>query len=359
MAIHQKITKGFFKLLIMTICVSLSIFILMACSNKTEKINKDISKNKDQNKIVANTKITKIAFEKNNNVYLYDETNQQIKSIGDNLQFKDLLELSPDKTKIIFRQFNQEKETYPPHLIVYDVKTKKSIDIAINDKNIQQIIEIKWVDNENILVTGHINPSSSGYGVYNIKSKLELISCLGTIRDVIVNKKDILYSDTPHIFPQIKANLYFNGNKIFEVSNANEQIFDGVISKDGKMIAFRSWVEDKKKSNAQKIAYLNVASIDSDGKGISNLKKVIISGNTNGNLKFDDQNNISIIGDDFIYKLKAGNLVKTKNISPKQLEITDLQLKKFKQILSKQFPEDSISEETLLEDIDISNMVEF
>ena len=358
MAIHQKRTKGLLKLLIMAICVSLSTFILIACSNKTEKTNKDIIKNKGQN-IVANIKLTKIAFEKNNNVYLYDEINQQIKAIGENSKSKNLLELSPDKTKLIYRQFNEEKKTYPPHLIVYDVKTKKSTDIAINDKNIQQIIEIKWVDNEKILVTGHINPSTSSYAVYNIKSKAESISCEGTIRDVTINKKNILYSDTPHIFPQIKANLYINGNKIFEVSNTNEEIFDGVISKDGKMVAFRSWVEDKKKSNGQKTAYLNVASIVSNGKVISHLDKIIISSDTTGNLYFDDKNNISIIGDEFIYKLESGNLVKERNILPKQSEITALQLKKFKQIFTKQFPKDSISDETLLQDIDISNTVEF
>ncbi len=78
-------------------------------------------------------------------------------------------------------------------------------------------MNLKWIDNENILVTGHINPSVSGYAVYNIKSKVELISCVGTIRDVTINKKNILYSNTPHIFPQPKANLYINGNKIFEV----------------------------------------------------------------------------------------------------------------------------------------------
>jgi len=355
MTIHQKITKGFFKLLIMVICVFLGAFILMACSNKAEKTNKNISKNK----IVVNIKQTKIAFEKNNNVYIYDEINQQIKSIGDNSKSKDLLELSPDKTKLIFREFNQEKETYPPRLIIYDVKTQKSKDIDIKDKNIQQIIEIKWVDNDNVLITGHIDPSSSGYAVYNIKSKDELISCEGTIRDVTINNKNILYSDTPHTFPKIKANLYINGNKIYEVSNVNEEIFDGVISKDGKMIAFRSWVEDKTKSNGKKIAYLNLASVNSSGKEISNLKKVIISSDTTGNLEFDDKNSISIIGDEFIYKLESGTLVKKKNNLKKQSEISDLQFRKFKEIFKKQFPEDAISDETLLEDIDISNMVEF
>jgi hypothetical protein len=52
--------------------------------------NKNTSENKDnkpikntdiksEKQVVANTKITKIAFEKNNNVYIYDEMNEQIK----------------------------------------------------------------------------------------------------------------------------------------------------------------------------------------------------------------------------------------------------------------------------------------
>ena len=355
MTIRQKITKGFFKLLIMAICLSLCIFILMACSNKTAKTNKNIA----PNQTVDNTKLTRIAFEKNNNVYLYDETNEQIKSLGDNSKSKDLLALSQDKTKLVFRDFNQEKAIYPPHLIVYDTKTKKLTDIMINDKNLQQIIELKWIDNENILVTGHINPSASGYAVYNITSKAELISCVGTIRDVTLDEKNILYSDTPHTFPQPNANLYINGNKIFEAIDPKEEIYDGAISKDGKMIAFRSWVGDEKNINVKTSAYLNVAKINSDGKAISNLKKINISSNTTGNLAFDNKNNISIIGDEFIYKLKSGKLIKEKNTLPKQAEITADKLKKFKRILAKQFPEDAITDETLLEDIDISNMVEF
>ena len=53
-----------------------------------------------------------------------------------------------------------------------------------------------------------------------------------------------------------------------------EQIFDGVISKDGKIIAFRSSVEDEKDSNDKASAYLNIAKINSDGKSISELKKI-------------------------------------------------------------------------------------
>ena len=160
---------------------------------------------KSEEQVVANTKITKIAFEKNNNVYIYDEINEQIKSIGDNSKLKDLLKVSPDKTKIVFRYFNEEKAIYPPHIIIYDIKTESLTDIVIDNKNVQQIIELKWIDNENILVTGHINPSVSGYAVYNIKSKVELLACVGTIRDITINKKNILYSNTPHIFPLPKV----------------------------------------------------------------------------------------------------------------------------------------------------------
>ncbi|MCB2295903.1 hypothetical protein LGK95_20795 [Clostridium algoriphilum] len=355
MITHQKITKTIFKLLIMAICLSLSVFILMACSNKTEKNNK----NKTQNKTVAITKLTKIAFEKDNNVYLYDEINKQIKSLGDSSKSKDLLELSEDKTKLVFRNFNQEKEIYPPHINVYDVKTGELTDIVINDKSLQQIIDLKWIDDENILITGHINPSASGYAIYNIKSKAELISCVGTIRAVTMDEKKILYSDTPHTFPQPKANLYINGNKIYETTDVNEEIYDGAISKDGKMIAFRSWIEDAKNINGKTSAYLNTAKVNSDGKSISDLKKIVIDTDTTGDLKFNEKNNISIVGEEFTYKLQSSKLIKAKNTLPKETEISAEQLKKFKQILAKQFPNDSITDETLLEDIDIYNMVQF
>ncbi|HEY8891499.1 MAG TPA: hypothetical protein VIM70_14725 [Clostridium sp.] len=370
MAIHQNIIKKNFKLRIIVLCLFLSIFTLMACSNKVEKINKNVVINeenvisnqtlvKGKDQIVENIKTTKIAFEKNNNVYIYDETNQQIKSLGDNSKLKDLLAISPDKTKIVFRYFNEGKEIYPPHIIVYDIKTGKLTDIVINNENVQQIIELKWIDDENILVTGHIDPSASGYTVYNIKSKAEIISCIGTIRDVTINKKNILYSNTPHIFPQVKANLYLNNNKIFETNIDKEEIFDGVLSRDGKILAFRSYIEGDKKINSQTRTYLNVANVNSDGKGINGLLRIAINSDTSGVLKFDDKNNISIIGDDFIYKLESGKLNKEKNILKKQEELSAEQLKKFKTVLAKQFPKDIISEKTLLEDIGIYNFVTF
>lgn len=366
MTTHLKMKKAFFKLLIMSICLSLGIFTVVICSNiigKNNKNKEDISnKNtkingEDQN--TKNTKLTKIAFEKNNNVYLYDEINEQIKSLGDSSKSKDLLELSPDKTKIVFRYFNEGKPIYPPHIIIYDIKAGKLTDIVINNKNVQQIVELKWIDNENILVTGHINPSVSGYTVYNINSKAELMSCEGTIRDVSLNKKNILYSNTPHIFPQPRANLYINGNKIFISNDDKEQIFDGVISEDGKVIAFRSWVADDGNLNSQASAYLNIAKIDSDGKAISDLKRIVINSDTAGELKFDDKNNLSIIDEKFIYKLKDGKFIKLENTLPKQSALSTEQLKKFRQTLAKQFPKEVISDQTVLEDIDIYNMVAF
>src|SRR5665647_49159 len=360
MAIHQKNTKGFFKLLSKVMCLFLSVFTLMACSNIKEIKGQDKStintKPTKEIKPIIDTKVTKIAFEKNNNVYLYDEINAQIKSLGDNLKSKDLLGLSPDKAKIVFRSFNEGKPIYPPHIVIYDIKTEKLTDIIINDNNVQQIIELKWIDNENILVTGHIDPSASGYGIYNIKNKMEIMSCQGTIIDATINNKNILYSNTPHIFPQPKANLYFNGNKIFEANDIKEQIFDGVISKDGKALAFRSWVGGNQDINGKTSAYLNVANINSDGKAISELKKISINNDTTGNLKFDEGNNLSIIGVEFIYKLKDGNLIKEKNTLPKKEELSAEQLKKFKQTLAKQFPNEVISGETVLEDINIYNM---
>ncbi|MGH4138567.1 hypothetical protein [Clostridium sp.] len=369
MTIHDKKVKKNLKLSIVAVCLFLSIFISMSSSNRIWKTYKNIKENKensskntevkDKEKVVADTKITKIAFEKNNNVYIYDETKTQIKSIGDKLQGKDLLMISPDKTKIVFRYFNSEKATYPPHVIVYDIKTESLTDIVINNKNLQQIIELKWLDNENVLVTGHINPSVSSYSVYNIKSKQEVISCLGTLRDITINNKNILYSNTPHIFPEPKANLYINGNKIFETIDAKEVIYDAVISKDGKMISFRSYVENQVNSSGEAIGYLSLAKVNSDGKAISNLKKIIISGDTNGEMKFDDENNISIVGDQFMYKLKSGSLIKEENTLPKKPEISTQQLIKFKEILAKQFPEDVISQETVLEDVDVYNMEAF
>jgi len=362
MTTRPKITKTLFKLLIMSICVFISIFTVMYCSKNNE--NKDNTSNKGSNisgkdQDIKNSNLTKIAFEKDNNVYLYDEISRQIKSLGDNSKSKDLLELSPDKTKIVFRYFNEGKPIYPPHVIIYNIKAGKLTDIVINNKNAQQIVELKWIDNEDILVTGHINPSVSGYTVYNTKSKAELISCVGTIRDVSLDKKNILYSNTPHIFPQPRANLYINGKQIFESNNDKEQIFDGVISKDRKMIAFRSWVAGEKDINGKDSAYLNIGKINSDGKAISNLKKTVISGEIAGELKFDDENNLSIIEDQFIYKLKDGKLIKVANTLAKKKELTAVQLKAFRQTLAKEFPKEVISDQTVLEDIDIYNMVVF
>ncbi len=370
MTIHGKITKGFLKLFIMTLCLFLSIVSLVACSNSTEKNNEKTSGNKQdipgkdteikgEEQGEGDTKLTRIAFEKNNKIYLYDEINKQIKSLGDDSKSKDLLDLSPNKTKMVFRYFDEEKAIYPPHIIIYDIKDESLTDIVIHNKSTQKIMELKWIDNENILVTGHINPSSSGYAVYNIESGEPLMSCIGTIRDVDIEKENILYSNTPHIFPVPKANLYINGNKVFEMDNYKEEISEGALSKDGKLLAFRSWVESEDSSKDEVNSYINIAKISSDGKTVGDIKKVMVGSDVTGYIKFDNKNNINIIGDEFIYKLKSGNLIKEQNTLAKQVELSTNQLEQFKGVLAKQFPEDFISEDTLLEDIDIYNIIAF
>ena len=114
----------------------------------------------------------------------------------------------------------------------------------------------------------------------------------------------------------------------------------------------------EKDINGKAIAYLNVAKINSNGKPISNLKRIVISGEIAGELKFDDENNVSIIEEKFIYKLKDGKLIKVANTLAKQKELT-VQLKEFRQTLAKEFPKEVISDKTVLEDIDIYNMVAF
>ena len=111
--------------------------------------------------------------------------------------------------------------------------------------------------------------------------------------------------------------------------------------------------------NGKVSAYLNVAEINSNGKAISNLKRIVINSDTDGELKFDDKNNLSIIDEKFIYKLKDGKLIKLNNTLPKETELSAEQLKKFRQTLAKQFPKEVISDQTVLEDIDIYNMVAF
>ena len=95
MTIHENRTRGYFKLFIMVLCLFLSMVTLTACSNKIGETNKNSNENKEdipsenteikgEEQITVNTKLTKIAFEKNNNIYLYDETNKEIISLGDN-----------------------------------------------------------------------------------------------------------------------------------------------------------------------------------------------------------------------------------------------------------------------------------
>ena len=125
------------------------------------------------------------------------------------------------------------------------------------------------------------------------------------------------------------------------------------------MVAFRSWVAGEKDINGKLSSYLNVGKVNSSQKGISNFKKIIISGEIAGQLKFDDENNVSIVEEKFIYKLKDGKLIKVANTLTKKKELTALQLNEFRQSLAKQFPKEVISDQTVLEDIDIYNIVAF
>lgn len=202
-------------------------------------------------------------FEYEDNVYIYDESSGKISIVGDKSINKRIYGLSPDKQKALFEYISYTDTS----IGILDLKTGIVNDIKLESPLTVQLSYCKWIDNDTILVQGHVNPNVQGYVIYDVSTRTEINSCAGTVCQVLPDGKSFLYRITPHIFPPENDNININSNEIYRVKNPQDVIYSPSVSYDMTKICFFEYVSTDRK------LYFVAADLDKEKRVKGSFKK--------------------------------------------------------------------------------------
>lgn len=338
------ILRGFILFICCLVALSFT-----ACTKKSDKGNIDENKNGNN---IKEEKYLKAVFERNNNIYIYDEKAEGLQLIGDTVKFKELMVLSPDKKNVAFKYF-YESNSNPIEVIIYNINSREYSKILIEDKELENIIELKWISKDRVLITSALNPSVLKYGIYDINSKKQVNGVKGLLMDVFKEGEQLLYSKTSRK-KEDKSNLYLGDKLLYELESNDEEVHFAKISQDNTNIAFRTLSYNIAKNEVKEFLY--TGKVDIEKSSVSEIKKVPIPVNIMGELSFDKNNNLFIIGDENTYKVEGSfftlieNQIKDKFIPPEE------KLTKFKQVLKKTFVDEFIEDYLQLDELQIYNI---
>ncbi|MEG0771803.1 hypothetical protein [Clostridium sp.] len=335
------------KFTLMIICITM-IFLITACTNKGEKI---VDKTKDEPKETQKSYVNAV-FERNNNIYFYDEKMGSLYPIGDTTKFKELTMLSPDKKRVAFKYFYEE-ELDQTEIFIYNLESKEYNKIAVDDE-LENIISLTWINNERLLVSAAINPSVLKYGIYDINSNKQVNSIKGLLMEVFEDGNILLYSKTSRSDEKENSTLYLGDKLIYQLDNSIEEIHFATISSDKRNIAFSTFSYDADKGEV--VEFLYNGKFDFATSTISDISKITIPSNISGAIFYDKSNDLFIKGEESNYRVEGSFFTLIDTAQEVESIPTEEQLIKFKQVLKKTFVDEFIEDYLQLDELEIYNI---
>ncbi len=337
---------GIIQSALLIIFCALSIILFTACTKDKDNNVENENNNKD-------IKYTKAVFERNSNIYLYDEKQQQLQPIGDTVKYKELMVLSPDKKKIAFKYFYKENNP-TTEVVVYSIGKNKYETIDIEDEELKNIIELKWIDKNRVLIIAALNPSVLKYGIYDVNTKQLINSTKGLLMEVLNNGELLLYSRTSRTGEKQKSNLYLGDKLLYELDNLGEEVQFAAISNNEKQIAFTTLSYDLENGGVKEFLYSG--KIDLDKVSITGIKKVDIPSNIIGEPYFDKDDKLFIKNEEACYKIDGTFFSIVENKEEEIIVPSAEQLTAFKQVLKKTFVDEFIEDYLQLDELQIYNI---
>lgn len=337
---------GIIKVALLIIFCALFIVLITGCTKDNDNKVEEESNKKD-------LKYTKAVFERNNNIYLYDEEQQQLQPIGDTTRFKELMVLNPDKKRIAYK-YSYEENNPAIEVIIYNIAKNKYDTINIADEELKNIIELKWINKDKIMIIATLNPSVLKYGIYDVNTKQLINSAKGLLMETLNNGELLLYSKTSRSSEKEKSNLYLGNKLLFEVDNTEEEIQFAKISNDKKQIAFTAMIYDLENGGVKEFLY--TGKLDFDKASVSSIKKIAIPSNIVGEPYFDKENKLFIKNEEDTYKIDGTffSLIETKEeevVGPSPEQLTGL-----KKLLKNTFVDEFIEDYLQLDELQIYNI---
>lgn len=279
------------------------------------------------------------SFELNGSAYLYsDSTGKIIKFIDSDRSPV----FSPNGTQIAFSKHSDESDANKFEISIYDINTKTTKKIELENNNSNSITRINWINDCTICVEGHVNPSTSQFFVCDTANN-KVKSYAGTFFFPTPDGYVLYKKNQPHFSEKGEPDtLCIDDQDVYKADDLSLTISVICVSRSSKKIAFFEMKNNESESEAM---VLVTADIDFSKKKVSNVSKVKITNDMSGiaSLYFDDDDNICLLDSDSKYQVDQVNKkwIKIKNTIPEPLKNEiDARMTKFKNAVTKKFKDD-------------------
>lgn len=279
---NKYITK---KYCVITIVI-LSLFTLSACDSKEEK---------DDIKVFTN--FNAAVFEKNNNIYIFNEDDKYLTSVGDLKRLKEFTALSNNNEYIAFKYMDEDSL-----IQLYNTKTGEYSSLKIDIEEKENVSNVLWKDNK-LVIEIYINPTTTKNLIYDIESNKLINSCEGTLIDILNHGETLIYGKNY----QGNTSIYINEDVVYELKETREVLLQGAVDKEKKTISFITFFFDREAGEQREFLY--------EGKleenKISKVERINKPYEIGGNIVFDS-GITGIMGANSIYILHKKEFIKVK-----------------------------------------------
>ena len=232
-------------------------------------------------------------FNRDGIVYKYDSETGIISSIGNTGLPKYGPVLSPDGTRIAYRNAVFDTPDSALQVGIMDRHGKILQVITIQSPYSNDILNLEWLGNNKIAVTGHVNPSTNECFIFDAKTGKELNRYAGYAFTPLPDESGVIYAENiPHGFGHLAYHsLMINEEVVFTAKNMGSTFGTIAFSKNGRNVAFIL----RPPQDGNLPSKIVVAEYNRKNHAIKQLYEVDIPENTGGMLAFDEHGNMCIV----------------------------------------------------------------
>lgn len=207
-------------------------------------------------------------FERNNNIYFYEKSDQYFTPIGDLTRLKELTALNKEEEQVAFKYVDDSNIVN-----IYSIKDRKYSTMKVDLSEGEYISNLQWKSGR-LIVQVNINPTTYSNYIYDFSEDKVLNTCEGIVIGIDKDNDRVIYGKSTNGY----IGIYSNDDKIFDVAEAGEVLINGNIDNEGSNVAFITYSYDREKGTQNEYLYQGVLKEGSIEEVKREIKPFEISG---------------------------------------------------------------------------------
>ncbi|WP_438435011.1 hypothetical protein [Gorillibacterium sp. sgz500922] len=219
-------------------------------------------------------------FERDNNLYLFDDETDSLSPLGGDSRGKVMPSLNSGTKQVAFAYSEQPQLGESLSLGIVDLSSNAVEEMTIPSAYSNAIVGIDWINDQTIGVEGHVNPATSEYFIVDVASKQILKRYVGSLFTPLPNGSIIYRGQIPlGQEDQVQDSYFIDDTLVYTSEQAIGTLEYPQFSKDMKHVVFMETSDNGNK--------IKKGDIDLAAKTVAVTETVDVPEGAVGNLVFD------------------------------------------------------------------------